>query len=37
MSEEEKNKAELQIYLSKKDQNSKELNELVDKIKPILG
>lgn len=27
----------MQIYIAKKEQNSKELNDLVDKIKPILG
>jgi len=37
MSEAEKNKAELENYMLKKEQSVKELNELVDKIKPILS
>lgn len=37
MTEEEKNKAELEAYLSKKEQSVRDLNELVDKIKPVLS
>lgn len=37
MTEEEKNKAALEAYLSKKEQSVRDLTDLVDKIKPILG
>ena len=37
MTEEQKNKAELEAYLSKKEQSVRDLNELVDKIKPVLS
>ena len=37
MTEEEKNKAELDAYLTKKEQAVRDLNDLVEKIKPVLG
>ncbi len=37
MTEEEKNKAELETYLAKKEQSVRDLNDLVNKIKPVLG
>lgn len=37
MTEEEKNKAELENYLAKKEQSVRDLNDLVEKVKPILG
>lgn len=36
MTEEEKNKAELEAYLAKKEQSARDLTDLVDKIKPVL-
>lgn len=37
MTEEEKNKAELDAYLAKKEQSARDLTDLVDKIKPVLA
>ncbi len=37
MSEEEKNRIQLDHYLKKKEESAKNLNELIQKIGPILG
>lgn len=37
MDQEEKNRLELEHYLKKKEESSKDLQELVDKIKPLLS
>jgi hypothetical protein len=37
MTEEEKNKAEVEFYLSKKEQSNRDLKELVEKLSPILS
>lgn len=37
MTEEEKNKAELENYLARKEQSVRDLNDLVEKVKPILS
>jgi hypothetical protein len=37
MNEEERSKMELDNYLKKKEQSTRDLNELIDKIKPVLG
>ena len=37
MNEEERSKMEMENYIKKKEQSVRDLNELIDKIKPVLG